>query len=72
MAVVVDPIQSVKGKVVIDAFRWAAEMRVLPAVHLVACSLTLHVKDALMSLIGGHCCLEMGPELSCLQLELSL
>ena len=32
VAVVVDPIQSVKGKVVIDAFRWAAGMSVLPAV----------------------------------------
>ncbi len=46
VAVVVDPIQSVKGKVVIDAFRWAAGMCVLPADILVAGSLTLHVTDA--------------------------
>ena len=50
VAVVVDPIQSVKGKVVIDAFRWASEMRVLPAVQSVACSYTLHVKGALVML----------------------
>ena len=36
VAVVVDPIQSVKGKVVIDAFRWAPGICVLPAAHILA------------------------------------